>query len=211
MPAWGELVAVERRIFRAAAALAALAASAVLAACGVGFDAPTEQVEPEYPSGDVGPILVRSLMLIQKEGGGPATAVVTLVNTSAEPETLRSLQIAPPQAPGTTPSPTSSPLDVPASVTIPPGGAVHLGAQGQPSVTIDGLDQLAEPGQTVPVTLMFDKAGRLTLDAIVQSGVGPFASFAPTAEPTPTGSIPVLPTGSASEAAASGSPTGSPS
>jgi hypothetical protein len=54
-------------------------------------------------------------------------------------------------------------------------------------VTIDGLDQLAMPGQSVPVTLVFDKAGRITLPVIVAAGIGPFTSFAPTAEPTPTG------------------------
>jgi hypothetical protein len=80
--------------------LAALALSSALAGCGAGFNAATKQVQPDYPSGDLGPMLVRSLMLLQKEGGGPAAAVVTLVNTSDEPQTLNSLQIAPPQRRG---------------------------------------------------------------------------------------------------------------
>jgi copper(I)-binding protein len=185
---------VNRRTHRAAIALAALAASAMLAACGVGFDTATEEVQPGYPSGDVGPMLVRSLMLIQKEGGGPASAVATLVNTSDQSDTLSSLQIAPPATPGVTPSPSPTPLDVQASVSVPPRGTVHLGAQDQPTVVIDGLDRLAAPGQLVPVTLIFDSAGRLTLDVVVESGTGAFASFAPTVEPTPTNGGTILPT-----------------
>ena len=176
------------RIRRAAATAAVvLALPAALAGCGVGFDAPTAEVSPPYPSGDVGPMGVRSLMLIQKEGGGPAAAVVTLVNSSNEPQALRSLQIGPPQTDGGSPTASpSTPLDVAAAITVPAQGAVHVGAEGQPTVTVDGLEAIARPGQLVPVTLIFDKAGRITFNVVIQSGTGPFASFAPTAQPTPT-------------------------
>jgi hypothetical protein len=182
---------VNLRIRRAAATAAvALALSAALAGCGVGFNAPTEQVSPPHPSGDIGPMRVRSFMLIQKDGGGPAAAVVTLVNTSNEPQALRSLQITPPQTGGgaSTASP-STPLDVSAAITVPAHGAVHVGAQGQPAVTVDGLDAITRPGQLALVTLIFDKAGRITFNVVVQPGTGPFASFAPTAQPTPQTSI----------------------
>ncbi|HEV8528444.1 MAG TPA: hypothetical protein VGS60_12980 [Actinomycetes bacterium] len=198
------------RIRRAAATAAVvLALPAALAGCGVGFDAPTAQVSPPYPSGDVGPMGVRSLMLIQKEGGGPAAAVVTLVNSSNEPQALRSLQIGQPQTDGGSPTASpSTPLDVAAAITVPAQGAVHVGAEGQPTVTVDGLEAIARPGQLVPVTLIFDKAGRITFNVVIQSGTGPFASFAPTAQPTPTSISPA--TTSSPSATESASQTTSP-
>ena len=198
------------RIRRAAATTAVvLALPAALAGCGVGFDAPTAEVSPPYPSGDVGPMGVRSLMLIQKEGGGPAAAVVTLVNSSNEPQALRSLQIGPPQTDGGSPTASpSTPLDVAAAITVPAQGAVHVGAEGQPTVTVDGLEAIARPGQLVPVTLIFDKAGRITFNVVIQSGTGPFASFAPTAQPTPTSISPA--TTSSPSATESASQTTSP-
>jgi hypothetical protein len=203
---------VNHRIRRAAATAAVvLALSTALAGCGVGFNAPTSQVSPPHPSGDIGPMRVRSFMLIQKDGGGPAAAVVTLVNTSNEAQALRSLQIAPPQTGGgASPASTSTPLDVAAAITVPAHGALHVGAQGQPTLTIDGLDTIARPGRLALVTLIFDKAGRITFNVVVQAGTGPFASFAPTAQPTPTTSISpattTSPTGTESP-----SPTTSPS
>jgi hypothetical protein len=201
---------VNLRIRRAAATAAVvLALPAALAGCGVGFDAPTAEVSPPYPSGDVGPMGVRSLMLIQKEGGGPAAAVVTLVNSSNEPQALRSLQIGPPQTDGGSPTASpSTPLDVAAAITVPAQGAVHVGAEGQPTVTVDGLEAIARPGQLVPVTLIFDKAGRITFNVVIQSGTGPFASFAPTAQPTPTSISPA--TTSSPSATESASQTTSP-
>jgi len=201
---------VNLRIRRAAATAAVvLALPAALAGCGVGFDAPTAQVSPPYPSGDVGPMGVRSLMLIQKEGGGPAAAVVTLVNSSNEPQALRSLQIGQPQTDGGSPTASpSTPLDVAAAITVPAQGAVHVGAEGQPTVTVDGLEAIARPGQLVPVTLIFDKAGRITFNVVIQSGTGPFASFAPTAQPTPTSISPA--TTSSPSATESASQTTSP-
>jgi hypothetical protein len=201
---------VNLRIRRAAATAAVvLALPAALAGCGVGFDAPTAEVSPPYPSGDVGPMGVRSLMLIQKEGGGPAAAVVTLVNSSNEPQALRSLQIGPPQTDGGSPTASpSTPLDVAAAITVPAQGAVHVGAEGQPTVTVDGLEAIARPGQLVPVTLIFDKAGRITFNVVIQSGTGPFASFAPTAQPTPASISPA--TTSSPSATESASQTTSP-
>jgi hypothetical protein len=201
---------VNLRIRRAAATAAVvLALPAALAGCGVGFDAPTAEVSPPYPSGDVGPMGVRSLMLIQKEGGGPAAAVVTLVNSSNEPQALRSLQIGPPETDGGSPTASpSTPLDVAAAITVPAQGAVHVGAEGQPTVTVDGLEAIARPGQLVPVTLIFDKAGRITFNVVIQSGTGPFASFAPTAQPTPTSISPA--TTSSPSATESASQTTSP-
>jgi hypothetical protein len=201
---------VNLRIRRAAATAAVvLALPAALAGCGVGFDAPTAEVSPPYPSGDVGPMGVRSLMLIQKEGGGPAAAVVTLVNSSNAPQALRSLQIGPPQTDGGSPTASpSTPLDVAAAITVPAQGAVHVGAEGQPTVTVDGLEAIARPGQLVPVTLIFDKAGRITFNVVIQSGTGPFASFAPTAQPTPASISPA--TTSSPSATESASQTTSP-
>jgi hypothetical protein len=201
---------VNLRIRRAAATAAVvLALPAALAGCGVGFDAPTAEVSPPYPSGDVGPVGVRSLMLIQKEGGGPAAAVVTLVNSSNEPQALRSLQIGSPQTDGGSPTASpSTPLDVATAITVPAQGAVHVGAEGQPTVTVDGLEAIARPGQLVPVTLIFDKAGRITFNVVIQSGTGPFASFAPTAQPTPTSISPA--TTSSPSATESASQTTSP-
>lgn len=194
---------MNRRIRRVAAGAAvALALPTALAGCGAGFEPATAQISPDYPGGDVGPVGVRSLVLIQPETG-PAAAVVTLVNRSDEPQTLSSLQIAPPGTSSGSPSASPSmPLDAPASVSIPPHGAVHVGAQGQPTVTVMGLDRIAEPGKAVPVTLIFDKAGRITLTVVIKPATGFYASFAPTATPSPTTGTPAI---------SSGSPSGVPS
>jgi hypothetical protein len=75
-------------------------------------------------------------------------------------------------------------------------------------VTVDGLEAIARPGQLVPVTLIFDKAGRITFNVVIQSGTGPFASFAPTAQPTPASISPA--TTSSPSATESASQTTSP-
>ncbi len=109
---------------------------------------------------------VRSLMLVTPPDGGEGAALVTLVNRSDEPQRLESLDV------GT--------RTIQAGIEVPPGGSVNVGASGQPSLPVSDLDEVAAPGSLVPVTLIFDKAGRLTLDTIVTEASGPFASFLPT-------------------------------
>lgn len=150
------------------------------AGCAAGDNAATLQVKPDNPGGDLGPVAVRSVMLLVPPDSGEAATVVTIINKSDETQTLDSLQIEPPA------NGSGSPIDVAAGIRVPPSGAVNIGAAGQPTLPVTGLEQLAEPGTVVPITLVFDKAGQLTLQVLVREATGPYASFLPSPSATPT-------------------------
>lgn len=150
-----------------------------IAGCAAGDEAPTLQVKPDNPGGDLGPVAVRSLMLLAPPDGGEAATVVTIVNKSDETHILDSIEIAP-QA-----DRSGSPIDVAAGIPVPPNESVNIGAAGQPALPVSDLDRLAEPGTLVPVTLIFDKAGQLTLQVVVREATGPYASFLPSPSPSP--------------------------
>ena len=151
----------------------------ILAACAAGADSPVQDVEPQHPGGEVGQVEVRSLMLLIEPETGNGAAVVTLVNNGTEPATLERLMITPEEDRGMA-------LDVPAGITVPPGQAVNVGAQDGPDLPIPGLGDAVSPG-FVPVTMVFDEAGQLTLNVLISEATGPYESFFPTLSPPPTG------------------------
>jgi hypothetical protein len=59
-----------------------------------------------------------------------------------------------------------------AGIGIPPAGGLRLAPQG-PHLMLMGLKQPLHPGQPVPVTLQFQHAGKVTVEALVKTPPAP--------------------------------------
>ncbi|MGX5653627.1 hypothetical protein ACWKWC_02500 [Geodermatophilus nigrescens] len=63
-------------------------------------------------------------------------------------------------------------------VAVPAGDNVYVGAEGAPTVVLVGLERELRSSQSIPVTLVFEAAGTVTIDAVVaaegQSPAPPF-------------------------------------
>jgi periplasmic copper chaperone A len=59
-----------------------------------------------------------------------------------------------------------------AGIGIPPAGALRLAPQG-PHLMLLGLKQPLHPGQPVPLTLQFQHAGKVTVEALVRTPPAP--------------------------------------
>lgn len=148
---------------RTAMAGAAVALSAVVGACGAGFDAQTTKPyqAAEGTNGQSGGIAVRN-MLVLASADGKGELHVTFVNTGQSDDKLVSIASAPADGPAVNGASTDQPATVTfgglketdlkagQAFTIPP-------TAGQP-VTVTG----GKPGQMIKVTITFGKAGPLT-------------------------------------------------
>lgn len=153
-------------------ALAALAGTALLAGCGTGLEAQTyqERGRADGANADVGGltgIAVRRLH-VEPSTSGPGyaageTAVVTggLANDGSAPDAL-----------------VGAASDAAASVALQVGGrpvqeialAPDGGAPTDWGIALTGLTRDLAPAQSVGVTLVFRKAGRITLQVPVYAG-----------------------------------------
>ena len=52
-------------------------------------------------------------------------------------------------------------------VPVPAGDNVYVGAEGAATVTLVDLDRSLRSSQSIPVTLVFEEAGEVTIDAVV--------------------------------------------
>jgi hypothetical protein len=152
------------RLTRIAAAALAAALVPTLAACGSGRDAGT--IQGNSGNGvavDVGPLLVRDLTLVQgPEGTRAGTFVLTIVNSSNEPDELLGVTVK-----GESPAVgvISGPGSTAGRVVLPPVSRTQIGYVDT-TVTIDvaGID--IPPTAYVPVELRFAKAGRVERDVM---------------------------------------------
>ncbi|SFP09784.1 Copper(I)-binding protein [Geodermatophilus dictyosporus] len=67
------------------------------------------------------------------------------------------------------------------AIPVPEDDNVYVGAEGAPSVTLTGLEESLRSSQSIPVTFVFERAGEVTLDAVVA---------AEGQDPTPTSDFP---------------------
>lgn len=56
------------------------------------------------------------------------------------------------------------------SVEAPEDDIVYVGGEGQPSLTLVGLQRSLRSSQSIPVTFTFDRAGEVTLHVPVAAG-----------------------------------------
>ena len=76
----------------------------------------------------------------------------------------------------------------PSAIPVPAEDNVYVGAEGAPSVVLEGLDRTLRSSQSIPVTFVFEEAGEVTVDAMVaaegQDPVPPFDFPDPAQDPT---------------------------
>lgn len=151
--------------------------TAVLTACGSSDK--SDSLGSDYPNAEVGPMAARAVQLVASPDGANANVVMTLVNRGTEPDTLRQVTASRADREG---RPQASVF-----ILVSPGSAVNLGSPGQDAVVIQGIDAVAKPGEFVDLELLFETAGSTTVTTVVQSPTGFYASYTPTALPSPTG------------------------
>ncbi|MGC0376505.1 DUF461 domain-containing protein [Streptomyces sp. SAI-229] len=165
---------------RGALAAAAIAFSiASLSACAAGHNAQTLEIQPDNASTTVGDIKVQNATVITQpdlESTGPAVVSATLFNEGRTDQTLESVTI-----PGTGKTAELSPAEG-GSLTVPAGGSLILGGEGNASAVLPSSREAVQDGNAQKVTFTFSKTGDVSLRAIVFPAEHFFKSWGPTEE-----------------------------
>ncbi|WP_035800493.1 hypothetical protein [Kitasatospora mediocidica] len=208
---------MSRSLRRGGSAALVLALAAIsLSACADGSSPDTLKVKPDTPATSIGNDLKLNNIVVvtgqmQASGQpGPARVTVNISNTGSAPETLQSLTVAD----GTATFADAKGATIP-GIVIPAGGAVLLGGDGQPSAQVSSV-ALAIGGYA-PTDFSFEKAGKVDVQAQVNSAAGIYASFGPATPsagasasgPAAASSAPASPASPAASASASASASGS--
>ncbi|WP_329366888.1 DUF461 domain-containing protein [Streptomyces sp. NBC_01483] len=188
---------------RGALAAAAIAFSlASLAACGAGNNAQTLEVKPDNAATSVGDIKIQNALVITQPdttSTGPAVVSATVFNNGTTPQTLDSVKIGGDGVAQITPAKGGGKL------TIPAGGHVILGGEGNASAALTNPGAAVKDGNAQPITFTFSKTGDVKLRAFVVPAESYFSKWGPTNIPAAPGATA---TGSATP---SKSPKASPS
>ncbi|WP_137994303.1 DUF461 domain-containing protein [Streptomyces vilmorinianum] len=208
---------MSRSLRRGALAAAAIVISiASLSACGAGNDAQTLGVRPDNAAVTVDDVKIQNALVItQPTAGAPGPAVVsaTVFNTGTTPQTLDSITLGGSAAPVKLTAAEGS-----GAITIPAGGSVVIGGQGNATATIENGHEAVKNGGVQELVFKLSKTGDVSLQAFVVPAASYFKDFGPTEIPAPPSAKPtVTPTGTATateaaghgaEAGSSASPTG---
>jgi copper(I)-binding protein len=194
---------VSSSLRRGALAAAAIAFSlASLAACGAGNNAQTLEVKPDNAATSVGDIKIQNALVITQPdttSTGPAVVSATVFNNGTTPQTLDSVKIGGDGVAQITPAKGGGKL------TIPAGGHVVLGGEGNASAALTNPGAAVKNGNAQPITFTFSKTGDVKLRAFVVPAESYFSKWGPTNIPAAPGATA---TGSATP---SKSPKASPS
>jgi copper(I)-binding protein len=145
---------------------------------GCGAEDPTMTPQAEVPGGAVGPDAPVSdevtLLQVQLEfpldglyeEGEDARLFLGIANTGTETDTL--IDVSGPDfagavsgRPGTTGASAGVDIEVPAQDNV------YVGAEGEPFLTLLDLERPLRSSQSIPVTFTFERAGEVTIDAMV--------------------------------------------
>jgi copper(I)-binding protein len=173
------------RALRAAALGVLLFSPVALTACGAGQITQTESQARDKtgPTAQVGDIVLRGVQLAYPSGGSydsgdDAELQLAIVNRGNEDDSLVDVSgddfsrvriTGGGTAAGSGDSSSGGP-----EVEIPAKSALYLGREG-PTVTLENLSESLTPGQTIELTLEFDKAGEVTVPAQVGTSDRPVA------------------------------------
>ena len=147
-------------------ATAALAA-VTLTACGAGDPKPG----PEVAGGNAGvdeqvgsgikvlDVEVEYPLDGRYEPGDDARLYLAVSNTGAEPDAL--VAVTGPDFAESRAGGTGLPIPVPKQDTV------YIGAEGEPTLTLTDLERALRSSQSIPVTLRFEEAGPVTVEAVV--------------------------------------------
>ncbi|MGY1670890.1 hypothetical protein [Geodermatophilus sp. SYSU D00710] len=166
-----------------------------LGACSAGqvSQTGTQDRDKVGPQAQVEDVLLRQVLIAYPdenayEEGDDAVLVMTIVNASNEDETLTGIEgegFSGIRVSGTGPTPSPSspagnqPTTAPApgttgatggsdlSLEIPADTALYIGQDGDATITLQDLAEPLTPGQTLPLTLTFEQAGEIEIEALV--------------------------------------------
>lgn len=149
--------------------LAAVAATAALSGCGTNINAQTQDwYDPTDGAGSnveesLDGMAVRDVLVVSD--GTDATVVGTFVNTGVDIDAVAGIEVD------------GSMATLSGDLDVEPAQAVRIGPPGEARAQVDGVD--LEPGVVVPVTITFDTAAAVELDAIVRAADGEYAESGP--------------------------------
>jgi hypothetical protein len=153
---------ISRKVLTSIAAASVLALT--LTSCANGQNAPTRNIKKvtDGAEADSGGLKARDLLLVAQPDGS-AVLVATVVNETTTPDAITGISVNGVAA--VLPAPIALLQDLP---------AIFAGDSANQSLVIPGL-KLA-PSQRVPVVITFEKAGPMTLNAIVREQAGIYAN-----------------------------------
>ncbi|MFE2607229.1 DUF461 domain-containing protein [Streptomyces mirabilis] len=192
---------------RGALAAAAIAFSiASLAACGAGNNAQTLEVKPDNAATSVGDIKIQNALVITQPdttSTGPAVVSATVFNNGRTPQTLDSVKIGGDGVAQITPAKGGGKL------TIPAGGHVILGGEGNASAALSNPGAAVKDGNAQPITFTFSRTGDVKLRAFVVPAESYFTKWGPTNIPAAPGATATGSATSSKSPKTSKSPSGS--
>ena len=139
-----------------------------LTGCAAGkADATSKEHAPRVIDAAAGPVLVRDVQISPSASGGTAQAYLTFTLVSQTPDTLTGATVAGGQV---------SPTDSTASLTVRPETPLIIAdpdttTTANPGLAITGLANPPVVGTTITVTLTFQNAGTVTVQAPVRDAV----------------------------------------
>ncbi|MFE1438296.1 DUF461 domain-containing protein [Streptomyces sp. NPDC058739] len=163
----------------------ALAASVIafsiasLAACGAGNDAQTLGVKPDNAATSVGDIKIQNAVVIiqpERDAEGPAAVSATLFNSGDSAQTVDSITVD-----GVGPAEIKPAAG--GSLTVPAGGSVVIGGEGNASAVLADGSALVD-GANQNVTFAFSETGDVSLTAFVVPSQSYFSGWGPTQVPS---------------------------
>ncbi|GGX28466.1 lipoprotein [Streptomyces malachitofuscus] len=170
---------------RGALAAAAIAFSiASLSACAAGHNAQTLQIQPDNAATTVGDIKIQNAIVVTQpdlESTGPAVVSATLFNEGDTDQTLESVTV-----PGTGKTAELSPAEG-GSLTVPAGGRLILGGEGNASAVLPSSREAVRDGNAQQVTFTFSETGDVSLRAFVFPAENFFESWGPSEIPAAPG------------------------
>ncbi|WP_309050134.1 DUF461 domain-containing protein [Streptomyces sp.] len=180
---------MSRSLRRGALAATAIVFSiAALSACGAGNDAQTLGVRPDNAAVSVDDVKIQNAVVItQPTPGvkGPAVVSATVFNNGRQAQTLDAITL-----PGTTATVKLKPAEGTGPVTVPAGGSVVIGGEGNATAVIENGTEAAENGDAQKVVFKLSKTGDVALEAFVVRGSGYYKGFGPSEVPAPPSATP---------------------
>jgi copper(I)-binding protein len=161
-----------------------LAAAVTLTGCG--SDAPAQTPQAEVAGGAIGPdeavsedVKVLAVQLEHPldgvyEVGEDASLYLGISNTGPEPDVLVDVT-----GPDFADARTTGAGDGDSlAIEVPADDNVYVGAEGEPALTLVDLGRTLRSSQSIPVTFTFQRAGTVTVDAMVAAeGQDPVPTF----------------------------------
>jgi hypothetical protein len=157
------------RLLSTAALLVAVPlAASPLAGCAAGkADATSREHSPRIVDASAGPVLVRNVVISPStSGNGTAQAFLSFTLVSQTTDTLTGASVS---------GGTVTPTDSTAQLTVRPQTPLVISdpetPTTNPGLAINGLPNLPQVGTTMTVTLTFQNAGTITVQAPVRDAV----------------------------------------